>query len=131
MVDANLILGPRIQVPCEAAPQEGVHVYHFPFSSCSQMVRFALCAKEFQAWESHDIDIFSAMAHLVSVVKRCFCFRLCDIAVFSFDTAFILHIRHCIIHAYVQSCTSNHSSDVPQSMQLVTPGPAYIEIELM
>ena len=65
VVDGDAYLGARLQEPCEAAPQTGVHVYHFPFSSCSQMVRFALCAKNVTGWESHVMDIFNTMNHLV------------------------------------------------------------------
>jgi len=40
--------------PCEYAPQQGVHLYHFPLSPCSQKVRQILVEKRV-AWQSHVI----------------------------------------------------------------------------
>lgn len=40
----------------EALSLEGVHLYHFPMSSCSQRVRFGLAEKGV-AWESHILDM--------------------------------------------------------------------------
>lgn len=40
----------------EALSLEGVHLYHFPMSSCSQRVRFGLAEKGV-TWESHILDM--------------------------------------------------------------------------
>ncbi len=43
---------PLTEAECRAAPQSGVHLYHFPLSLCSQKVRQALEEKGVN-WQSH------------------------------------------------------------------------------
>lgn len=43
---------PLTEAECRAAPQTGVHLYHFPLSLCSQKVRQALEEKGV-SWQSH------------------------------------------------------------------------------
>lgn len=47
---------PLTDEPCEHAPQEGVHLYHFPLSLCSQKVRQVLDEKGV-SWRSHVIQL--------------------------------------------------------------------------
>ena len=54
-VDAE-ILRPLTDAPCADAPQQGVHVYHFPLSLCSQKVRQGLDEKGVR-WISHVVQL--------------------------------------------------------------------------
>ena len=40
--DANLVDAPLTEVPNQWAPQQGIHLYHFPLSLDSQKVRQGL-----------------------------------------------------------------------------------------
>ena len=54
VTDPNLVDEPLIDVPNQWAPQQGIHLYHFPLSLDSQKVRQGLEELEVQ-WQSHPI----------------------------------------------------------------------------
>ena len=58
------LLDTKTDVPEASAPQEGVHLYHFAMSGCSQMVRLAMAAKGV-SFESHPIDIIKDLQQFV------------------------------------------------------------------
>jgi len=52
--DPNLVDAPLTEVPNQWAPQQGIHLYHFPLSLDSQKVR--QCLEELGVqWQSHPI----------------------------------------------------------------------------
>ena len=54
VTDPNLVDAPLTEVPNQWAPQEGIHLYHFPLSLDSQKVRQGLEELGVQ-WQSHPI----------------------------------------------------------------------------
>ena len=54
MTDPNLVDAPLTEVPNQWAPQQGIHLYHFPLSLDSQKVRQGLEELGVQ-WQSHPI----------------------------------------------------------------------------
>ena len=54
MTDPNLVDAPLTEVPNQWAPQQGIHLYHFPLSLDSQKVRQGLEELGVQ-WQSHSI----------------------------------------------------------------------------
>ena len=52
--DPNLVDAPLTEVPNQWAPQQGIHLYHFPLSLDSQKVRQGLEELGVQ-WQSHPI----------------------------------------------------------------------------
>ncbi|MCA9663808.1 MAG: DUF3810 family protein, partial [Myxococcales bacterium] len=50
------VLRPRTDTPCADAPQQGIHLFHYPKSLCSQKVRQLLDEKGV-AWTSHVVQL--------------------------------------------------------------------------
>lgn len=65
---SDRLLAPQTAVANNYAPQTGIHLYHMPFSSCSQMVRLALHTKK-ASFEPHVVDIAVKLQQYVSSTR--------------------------------------------------------------
>ena len=68
VTDPNLVDEPLIDVPNQWAPQQGIHLYHFPLSLDSQKVRQGLEELGVQ-WQSHPILISAHQQFSPSYVR--------------------------------------------------------------
>ena len=68
VTDPNLVDAPLTEVPNQWAPQQGIHLYHFPLSLDSQKVRQGLEELGVQ-WQSHPILLSANQQFAPSYVR--------------------------------------------------------------